>query len=81
MTEQKPRSISCPTCRKDTVWAADNPHRPFCSDRCRLIDLGEWASGGHSIPGQPVDDDLMTGDLGGDLPHDGGHEGGGDYSR
>lgn len=45
--------VNCPTCGKAVVWSKDSPWRPFCSDRCRLIDLGEWADEGHSIPGEP----------------------------
>jgi len=36
--------IICPTCGKKNTWHNDNPHRPFCSDRCKLIDLGDWAA-------------------------------------
>ncbi len=35
------------------------PQRPFCSRRCQLIDLGEWASEGHAIPGEPVPPDML----------------------
>lgn len=35
--------ISCPICKKITTWE-ENPWRPFCSERCKLIDLGKWAS-------------------------------------
>ena len=34
--------IACPTCEIETEWSTDNKYRPFCSERCRLIDLGEW---------------------------------------
>jgi uncharacterized protein len=40
-------------------WSENNPFRPFCSDRCRLIDLGGWLSEQRSIPGEsapPTDD-------------------------
>ena len=40
----------CPTCKKVTVYRTDNPFRPFCSKRCRLIDLGTWLEEGYSIP-------------------------------
>jgi uncharacterized protein len=49
-----PRKIKCPTCRKETAWE-NNPNRPFCSDRCRLIDLGRWAQEGYRIPGEEFD--------------------------
>jgi len=46
------RNIHCPTCGKAIVWDKNNPYRPFCSERCKLIDLGEWASEKHRIPGE-----------------------------
>lgn len=42
--EPRPRLVPCPTCRRDAVYAPANPWRPFCSERCRRIDLGAWAS-------------------------------------
>jgi len=45
---------ACPICRKETVWE-NNPYRPFCSERCRLIDLGKWAADEYRIPGQKKD--------------------------
>jgi len=47
MPKKKPRSLRCPTCR--TLVPAGAENFPFCSDRCRLIDLGKWASGGYVI--------------------------------
>ena len=44
------KKINCPYCGKETVYSSANPSRPFCSDRCRLIDLGEWASEKYAIP-------------------------------
>lgn len=49
--EQK---ILCPICKKETKWD-DNPFRPFCSERCRLIDLGKWASEDYRIPREKKD--------------------------
>lgn len=46
--KEKKRRIKCPTCRTETEWK-NNPHRPFCSERCRLIDLGSWADGSYSL--------------------------------
>ena len=43
----------CPHCGKPAPWEA-NPWRPFCSERCRLTDLGNWASGAYRIPGPPM---------------------------
>lgn len=44
--------VNCPTCRKLIVWSSENPHRPFCCERCKLIDLGEWAAEDKRIPGE-----------------------------
>ncbi len=40
--------VKCPVCRKEVPWK-DNTYRPFCSDRCRIVDLGNWADGSYSI--------------------------------
>jgi len=42
--------VKCPTCRREIDWS-DSPFRPFCSERCRLIDLGAWLSEHRAIPG------------------------------
>ena len=47
MAKKRVRSIRCPTCRQLVI--RDQPEFPFCSERCRLIDLGKWASGGYVI--------------------------------
>jgi len=44
--------VNCPTCGKLSEWSPDNPWRPFCSERCKLIDLGEWANEEKKIPGE-----------------------------
>jgi len=44
---------TCPACKKEALWD-DNPFRPFCSERCRLIDLGKWAAEEYRIPGKKV---------------------------
>jgi endogenous inhibitor of DNA gyrase (YacG/DUF329 family) len=41
--------VKCPTCRREIDWAS-SPFRPFCSERCRLIDLGAWLSEQRAIP-------------------------------
>lgn len=46
----KQRLVNCPQCGKPAPWTAANPYRPFCSERCRLIDLGQWASESYRIP-------------------------------
>lgn len=54
MTIEK-KDITCPYCGKKDTWKESNPFRPFCSTRCKLIDLGDWAAEGHRIPGDPID--------------------------
>ena len=46
--------VNCPTCGKPVAWSKDNKWRPFCSERCKLIDLGEWANESHRIAGEPA---------------------------
>lgn len=46
-----PLTVKCPTCRKAAAWE-NNPYRPFCSDRCRLIDFGAWTEERYKIPGE-----------------------------
>jgi len=46
--------IKCPACRKRTEWK-DNSFRPFCSERCKLIDLGKWASEEYRFKGNSED--------------------------
>jgi uncharacterized protein len=46
---------SCPHCRKSASLEAANRWRPFCSERCKLIDLGDWMSGRFGIPAELED--------------------------
>ncbi|MGH9929848.1 MAG: DNA gyrase inhibitor YacG [Pyrinomonadaceae bacterium] len=43
----------CPTCKKQVDWQ-DNPFRPFCSERCKLVDLSKWVSEEYRVPGKPL---------------------------
>jgi endogenous inhibitor of DNA gyrase (YacG/DUF329 family) len=49
-----PLVVRCPICRTEVPWE-ENPHRPFCSERCRLMDLGAWAGGRYRIPGKKIE--------------------------
>ena len=44
------RVVPCPTCKKPAVFSERNRWRPFCSERCRSIDLGAWASENYRVP-------------------------------
>jgi endogenous inhibitor of DNA gyrase (YacG/DUF329 family) len=46
----KPLLVNCPTCQKPTEWSTDNPFRPFCCERCKLIDIGKWANEEYVVP-------------------------------
>jgi len=46
----------CPTCNRQVDWQ-DNPFRPFCSERCKLLDLGKWVSEEYRVPGKTVPDE------------------------
>jgi uncharacterized protein len=46
-----PKQVRCPQCGAMSEYKTDNPSRPFCSERCKLIDLGAWAEERYSIPG------------------------------
>jgi len=53
MTGSKPaRTVACPTCSKPVEWTQESRYRPFCSERCKLIDIGAWASDAYVVPGQ-----------------------------
>ena len=48
--DMKKPVVNCPYCGKIVVWDTSNPYRPFCSERCKLIDLGQWATESYRIP-------------------------------
>ncbi len=48
------QNIVCPTCNAKNTWRTDNSFKPFCSARCKLIDLGEWANEQRSIAGESL---------------------------
>ena len=48
------QEVACPRCGTRREWSG-NPWRPFCSERCKLIDLGGWLTGENAIPGEPAE--------------------------
>ena len=56
----KGRLVACPQCGRNVVWDAANRYRPFCSERCRLIDLGAWANENYRIPVPDSKDDFES---------------------
>ena len=57
-------TVACPTCQRPVEWSAASRYRPFCSERCKLLDLGAWMSEKHAIPGE----EIATGADDGSLP-------------
>ncbi len=51
--------VHCPHCRIRVAWTGDSPWRPFCSERCKMIDLGAWMSEDNRIPGVELPDDML----------------------
>jgi len=46
------RSVSCPRCGAQAAWSPENRYRPFCSERCKLIDFGDWATEKFRVPAE-----------------------------
>jgi len=64
MHTKKQAVVICPQCGNEVIWNKEaSPFRPFCSERCKLIDLGQWASENYSIPvGTQSAEDIPTED-------------------
>lgn len=62
MQSEKKRLVACPECGASSEFSPNNPFRPFCSERCKMIDLGIWASEGYKIPAPITVEDLDTSD-------------------
>jgi len=60
-----PTIVKCPTCETDVEWSSVSEFRPFCCERCKLIDLGAWAEEEYSVASEPVSplDDLSNPDF------------------
>jgi len=56
------RLVACPNCGKNALWTLENAWRPFCSERCKLIDLGAWASERYRVPVIEDKDELESSD-------------------
>lgn len=56
------RMVTCPTCKGESVYAASNPYRPCCSERCKNIDLGAWADEGFRMQADAEPDQPLPGE-------------------
>ncbi|MBX3627462.1 MAG: DNA gyrase inhibitor YacG [Rhizobacter sp.] len=63
----KRRIVTCPTCGGESVYAPENAFRPFCSERCKNVDFGAWASESYRVPAKPP----APGESAGDASDDG----------
>jgi uncharacterized protein len=61
LEKAKPRLVSCPQCGRATPWNLTNSFRPFCSERCKMIDLGQWATESYRIPTPEAEPDQSEG--------------------
>ena len=64
----KARIGACPKCGRNVVWETAKRYRPFCSERCRLIDLGAWANENYRIPVPDSKDDFESAPEAGEEP-------------
>ena len=64
------RLVACPQCGRNAVWDTANHFRPFCSERCRLIDLGAWANEDYRVPVKQSDEDFDSVPESGGTPTD-----------
>lgn len=56
---------ACPRCKAPVTWNEEFPNRPFCSERCKLLDLGAWLTEEHRLPADEATPDLSAPDSGG----------------
>lgn len=61
-TSPPARIVACPSCGGDSVYSPTNAYRPFCSERCKQVDLGAWASEDFRMPTEAPPPDAPYGD-------------------
>lgn len=57
MTSEKLLTVKCPTCGQRIPWIPEQIFKPFCCERCKLIDLGEWFMEEKALPGEPLNEE------------------------
>lgn len=57
-----PRLVTCPSCKGESVYAEVNPFRPFCSERCKNMDFGAWASEGFRVAADVAPEEPLSGE-------------------
>ena len=61
---RSPKFVNCPRCGMTVEWTPENSYRPFCSERCKLIDLGAWATESYRVPVEQREEDSEDADPG-----------------
>ena len=69
MAEKSIRTVACPRCGAQVEWTEASLYRPFCSARCKGIDLGAWASGDYVIPVVSLEDKIDDDSTENELPN------------
>lgn len=65
------KTVRCPKCKKPAVFESSNPYRPFCSERCQILDLGAWADEKYAISTEDSEKSSVNENQKiGDLDHD-----------
>ncbi len=59
MSDNSSAVVKCPQCGESVPWISSQQYRPFCSERCKLLDFGEWANGSNAIADEPVDPSVL----------------------
>jgi uncharacterized protein len=54
------RTVACPQCGKRVEWTPESRYRPFCSERCKMLDFGAWAAEVYRVPVDPQDEDVES---------------------
>lgn len=57
MEAARPHVVACPTCGAPVPWTAESKWKPFCSERCKMIDLGQWAAEKYRVPAEEQETD------------------------
>lgn len=63
-----PKKVACPRCGEPALFSPENPWRPFCSERCKMIDLGAWFAEKHVIPGEEIPSTIEEDEGSGERP-------------
>ena len=55
MSKKDSKKYQCPQCGTEILWSEEFPYRPFCSERCKMMDFGDWANENNKIPSELIE--------------------------